>query len=233
LGCHGSDVQTVKKGYLGSSTACACSGSARFVNYRNKTVTSLIGSLRLSRPYYHCPHCGQSQKPWDEKLQLGERGMTPTAAEPTALAGVLTGFEQATERTLKRMSGIVTSESTVQRTTEDAGRRLSQLQTQDKSIHPYRPWGWQRDKQGKTCAYISVDHTGVRRQGPKGSAAEGRTTATAMVYNPPPDDAPPRRKPPEVRYLAGFLDWSWTTSADNSGGRRCRSVGIWPNSGSR
>ena len=58
-----------------------------------------------------------------------------------------------------------------------------------------------------TCAYVSIDLTGVRRQGPGGSSAEGEMIAVGMVYNPVPEDrerwaAASRRRPPwQARYV--------------------------------
>ena len=37
-----------------------------------------------------------------------------------------------------------------------------------------RDWDWQPDAEGKTCASVSGDLTGVGMQGENGAAAEGR-----------------------------------------------------------
>lgn len=75
----------------------------------------------MQRAYYHCPHCHASQTPWDATLAVGRRDLTPAAAEVVTLAGTLEPFGQAAERTLVKMAGLRLSESTVERTTEDAG----------------------------------------------------------------------------------------------------------------
>ena len=49
-----------KKAYQGSSIACNCAGSDRFVNWRDKNVTGVLGAMRLTRPYYHCADCHRS-----------------------------------------------------------------------------------------------------------------------------------------------------------------------------
>jgi hypothetical protein len=72
------------------------------------------------------------------------------------------------------------------------------------------PWAWHKDAEGKTCAYVSLDLTGVGMQGPGGAAAEGRMAAVGMVYNPVPEDparwATPRGRVPQfqARYVAGL-----------------------------
>lgn len=104
------------------------------------------------------------------------------------------------------MAGLRVSESTVERVTEDAGRRLAELLEEKQTFGHEEIWPWQRDAQGRTCAYVSLDATGVRQQGPKASLAEGRMACVGMVYNPssPYDE----RKLPwrQARYLAGFYE---------------------------
>ncbi|MHB0957252.1 MAG: hypothetical protein ACYC0X_24510 [Pirellulaceae bacterium] len=137
--------------------------------------------------YYHCGPCGTSQKPWDEVLRLSDKSLTPAAAQVTAHAGVLASFAEASERTLRTMCGLRISESTVERTTEEAGMRVAQQLAQGATAGPTCSWKWQHDAQGRTCAYVGVDHTGVRQQGPKGSRAEGKMVALGIVYNPRSD----------------------------------------------
>jgi hypothetical protein len=156
--------------------------------------------------YYRCARCGSSQKPWDQALGLSSKALTPAAAQVVAQAGVLASFAEASERTLRTMCGLRLSESTVQRTTEDAGRKIAEQLAAGQPQGPRQSWEWQRDVQGRTCAYVSLDHTGVRQQGPGGQHADGRMAAVGMVYNArSPHDA--RRVPPrQVRYVSGFYE---------------------------
>ena len=100
----------LKKGYHGSSCACACGRSARFVNWRPKRVLSLVGEMELNRAYYHCAACGCGLVPWYLHLAIGHRHLTPAAEEITTLAGTLDSFAQASERTLVKMAGLRLSE---------------------------------------------------------------------------------------------------------------------------
>lgn len=166
---------------------------------------SLLGSVQLHRAYYHCAGCGHGLVPWDLRLAIGRRDLTPAAEEITTLAGTLDSFAQAAERTLIKMAGLRLSESTVERTTEEAGQRLRALRHKRVSLGKDRIWAWQRDARGRTCAYASLDATGVRRQGPKGARAEGRMAYNAMIYNPDSPHDARRCLPHQVRYLAGFV----------------------------
>ena len=137
--------------------------------------------------------------------------LTPGAEELTTLAGT-TGesFQEAAVKLLPRMASIRLSESTAQRTSEAAGLRLRNLLQQQKVLGGPTPWQWRKDARGITCAYVSIDATGVRQQGPGGKAAEGRMPYVAMVFNPVPDlpEGHPHRLPAtasmQARYLSGL-----------------------------
>jgi hypothetical protein len=186
-----------------------CGEAARFVEYRPKTFLSALGEVTLERAYYHCSQCGQGHFPWDQMLRLSPQRLTPAAQELTALAGITDSFAEAAERILVKMSGLRLSESTVQRTTEASGKHLGERLQQGEVFGARTDWEWHSDAQGCTCAYVSVDATGVLMQGEKpGSQADGRMVYVGMVFNPQPRAAEDRdtlAMPCDgVRYLAGL-----------------------------
>lgn len=183
-----------------------CQHDARFVERRPKTYTSLVGNIRLNRCYYHCRACGRGHLPWVQELGLTDNALTPAAAEITCIAGVQTSFAKASEITLRKLSGLRLSESTVERTTEATGERLDGLLKDRVRLGAPCAWKWQRDARGRTCGYVSLDATGVRQQGPRGARAEGRMAYVGMVYNPQSEHDDDRPPPHQVRYLAGFYD---------------------------
>jgi hypothetical protein len=139
--------------------------------------------------------------------------LTPAAEQVVSLAGVVSNsFGEAAESLLPEMSGLHFSESTVQRTAEAAGERLGRLLAAGKTLGFRQPWTWNRDAEGHTCAYLSLDATSVRQQAEDGGRADGRMPYVAMVYNAVPelpDDSPYRPAPStktQARYLAGLYD---------------------------
>lgn len=165
--------------------------------------------MRLSRAYYHCGACGRGGFPWDALLRLSPQRLTPAAQEVTALAGVQESFGKAADRTLRKLSGLCVSESTVERTTEEAGARLGTRLAEGAVFGPAAAWAWNVDAGGRTCAYVSVDATGVLMQGAEGAKAEGRMVTVGMIYNPRPRpaDAEALSTPCDgARYLAGLYD---------------------------
>lgn len=165
-----------------------------------------MGPIHLERAYYHCKHCGSGVCPADAVLGLAAVEMTSAAMEVVSLAGTLSSFAEASESVLVKLSGLRLAESTVERATEsvgeDVGRRLNDGQT----FGAPKTWAWHKDAEGKSCAYLSIDATGVPQQGPKAKRAPGKMATVAMVYNPVPDERerwanPGKHRPPEeVRY---------------------------------
>jgi hypothetical protein len=157
---------------------------------------TILGSVRVSRAYYHCSHCHAGHCPRDAALGLTKVDLSRGATEAVALAGALGSFAEAAEKILPKLSGLRVSESTVERTAErvgdEVGRRLAAGQT----FGSKQAWKWSKDAQGKTVAYVSADATGVGMQGEKGAAVEGRMAAVGMVWN--------AGTPGQVRYVCGL-----------------------------
>ena len=187
-----------------------CDASARCVGYRGKGVLGLLGAMRLQRHYYHCAACGHGGCPRDALLGLTAADLTPAADEVVCLAGVQASFQEAATKTLPRLAGLRVAESTVERATEAAGRRVGAALAEEQVFGAAKDWAWHKDAEGKTCAYVAADATGVGQQGPGGAKAEGRMANVAMIYNPIPEARcawanPQGPRPPwQARYLAGL-----------------------------
>ncbi len=166
-----------------------------------------MGTVRLERAYYHCARCGAGAIPWDEALRLEQAALTPGAAEVISLAGAIDSFAEASPVVLRKRTGLVVSESTVERTREAVGAEVGRRLAEGESFGVPRPWAWHRDAEGRTCASVSLDLTGVGQQGPGAIAAEGRMAAVGMVYNPVPDDPRCWTRPhgPRPRFQARYL----------------------------
>lgn len=167
-----------------------------------------MGPLRIERGYYHCRECGRGWCPIDAAFGLDDSELTAGAAELVCQATASESFAQAAEVVLPRMCGLTVAESTAERTAEAVGAEFGRLVQAKVPFDEARPWDWHADAEGMTCAYVSIDLTGVRRQGPNGAAADGEMIAVGMVYNPVPEDrgrwaSPGGRRPPwRARYVA-------------------------------
>lgn len=183
-----------------------CGQAAGFHSHRGHTPLSLVGPVHYQRAYYLCRCCGEGIFPFDDAAGLTTRRLTPALERVTALAGaVADSFEKGTEL-LEEMAGVRLGESTVQRTTEGAGQRLEDLVQAGTALGPKVDWPWHKDYDGRRCAYVELDATGVRQQGAGGGPAEGRMAYVGMVCNPCPEWPWPdeRPGPMQARYRAGL-----------------------------
>lgn len=178
------------------------------MGWKPKSFLSLLGHMTIQRGYYLCRDCGSGYFPYDAALGIAATHLTHGATEVICLAGVNQSFSQASKVALVKMCGLHVSESTVQRTTEIAGEKLGERLAAKQTIGEEKHWEWERDAQGRTCAYVSVDATGVRQQGEHAKKAEGKMAYVGMIYNPRGASETKQRKPERIerkrRYLAGF-----------------------------
>jgi hypothetical protein len=183
-----------------------CDRNAEFHSPRTHTSLSLVGPVRYRRVYYLCRICGKGLFPFDREAGITTRDLTPALERVATLAGtVADSFEKGAEL-LEEMAGVRVSESSVERTTEDAGARLAEVVEAGQTLGPKADWPWHKDYEGKTCAYVELDATGVRQQGEHGGPAEGRMAYVGMVCNPCPEWPWPDEKagPMRARYLSGL-----------------------------
>ena len=183
-----------------------CGQAAEFHSHRAHTSLSLVGPVRYRRAYYLCRICGKGLFPFDRDAGLTPRDLTPALERVATLAGaVADSFEKAAEL-LEEMAGTRLSEATVERTTEDAGRRVADAVAAGVTLGPRVDWSWHKDYQGKRCAYVELDATGVRQQASGGGPADGCMAYVGMVCNPCPEWPWPDEKPDpmQARYLSGL-----------------------------
>lgn len=172
------------------------------------------------RAYYRCGSCGGGHFPTDDELGVQTR-KSPGAREVVALVGAVQPFE-GDARLLRRTAGLNLSASTIRRTTEAAGTDVATRRAAGETFGSERPWNWHVDATGRSVAYLGLDATGVRQQGPRGEQHDGRMPWVGTVFNPAPRGAP-RRRIGEARYVSGLME------LPEIGGqlrRECTAVGL-------
>jgi len=118
---------------------------------------------------------------------LTDQRLSPAVGRLATLGGaVADGFGKGAEL-LEEAAGIRPGESTVRRTTEATGGRLAGHLGKGRAVGGKQPRPWFQDALGRSVGYIGIDATGVRRQGIRGAAAEGRMAYVGMIANPRPD----------------------------------------------
>ena len=106
------------EGYRGSGDHCPkCGARGRFVNYRPRTITTLVQEVRLRRAYYHSARCGHGWIPLDDDLGLEGTSFSPGVRESICLLDAQVPFDQGREL-LERLSAV--------RLDREEGRRLAE-----------------------------------------------------------------------------------------------------------
>jgi len=136
------------------TTCCTCGQLARFVRLRPAHVTTLLGPISLSRPYYLCAACGHGLHPLDEQLQLCAGSRSSALDELLALLGATQdSFVQAQE-ILERLTLIKLAPNTIRQATHQLGQAL--LTKQNSSPAP-TPSAHCSSKPKPERLYITLD----------------------------------------------------------------------------
>jgi hypothetical protein len=128
-------VNRLPNGYKGSSMACECGSSMRFVQHRRRDIHTLFGWINVKRAYYHCPDCHNSLFPYDVAGGLGTEQLSPGLARACCLLAVDNSFEQ-TSRKLEELFGQTVSANTIERLTHQVGAVA--LEQADKDLVNFR-----------------------------------------------------------------------------------------------
>ena len=106
---------------------CSCGQQARYQELRSKTVLTAVGKVRISRPYYLCPHCHNGQFPADVELDIRDTESSPGVRRMEAVLGQEAPFEQGRQR-LKLLAGLEVTTKAVERTAETVGADIAARQ---------------------------------------------------------------------------------------------------------
>ena len=102
---------------------CCCGHKAYFKQNRRRDVTTLYGTVSVSRAYYRCPHCGQSQMPWDRQQGLGQRSWTPRVKALVAQVAARSSYKESVEL-LELLAGFKIPASTAEAIVAEVGGHL-------------------------------------------------------------------------------------------------------------
>lgn len=106
---------------------CSCGQQARYQELRSKTVLTAVGKVRISRPYYLCPHCHNGQFPTDVELDIKDTESSPGVRRMEAVLGQEAPFDQGRQR-LKLLAGLEVTTKAVERTAEAVGADIAARQ---------------------------------------------------------------------------------------------------------
>jgi hypothetical protein len=190
--------------HAGPTLLCTCGRPARYAGRRDKTFTTALGELTLSRAYYHCEPCAGGFCPRDRALGLQDSSLSPAATRMVGKSAAMVSFAESSEL-LHELAGLAVEAKQVERTAEGLGRAIA---CDERAVgDPATP--------SAPTMYLGMDGTGVPmrrselegRQGkqPDGSA-KTREVKLVTVWTAEGRDehGVPVRDPGSVSYSAAI-----------------------------
>lgn len=104
---------------------CDCGHHAQYQEIRSKPVLTIVGPVRLCRPYYLCSRCHVGQFPVDVELDIENTEFSPGVRRMQALVGQQAPFDHGREQ-LQLLAGLEVTTKSVERTAEIIGADIAQ-----------------------------------------------------------------------------------------------------------
>ena len=116
--------------YTGPQRPCPCGQTARYVDRREKTFTSVLGDLTLQRAYYHCAACTKGFCPRDRALGMDGNPVSPGVLRMLGSSTAEVSFETSSGL-LWDLAGLRIDPKQVQRIAERLGQEMAADERQD------------------------------------------------------------------------------------------------------
>ncbi len=127
-----------------------CGGFAAYSGRRAKTVTTVLGPMRLQRAYCHCAACHAGFCPRGRALGIGGASLSPGVVRMTGLAAARASFAE-TGALLHDLAGVNVGAKQAERTAEALGREMAADERDHVAGEPGRA----------PTMYLGMDGTGV------------------------------------------------------------------------
>jgi hypothetical protein len=103
---------------------CACGHQAQYHELRSRPVLTVIGWVRMKRPWYLCANCREGQFPADVELDIEKTDFSPGVRRMQALVGQDAPFDHGREQ-MKVLAGLEVTAKSVERVAEAIGSDIA------------------------------------------------------------------------------------------------------------
>jgi hypothetical protein len=149
--------------HAGPTLLCTCGRPARYAGRRDKTFTTALGELTLSRAYYHCEPCAGGFCPRDRALGLQDSSLSLAATRMVGKSAAMVSFAESSEL-LHELAGLAVDAKQVERTAEGLGRAIAC--DERAVVDPATP--------SAPTMYLGMDGTGVPRRRAESDGRQGK-----------------------------------------------------------
>ncbi len=111
-----------------------CGATARFRKFEERSLITCHGEHSFRRRYFYCAACEKGFAPLDLALGLDSAATTPTLRGHLARLAVWEPFEEAAA-TLAMLTGVLVSDTTLERTAVSVGQALETAQQERAQLH--------------------------------------------------------------------------------------------------
>jgi len=112
-------------GYQGCCLPCGRGHAARFIEYREKRLVTVLSPLQVRRAYYHCEVCGEGVIPKDRQLDIVGTGFSPGVRRMMGQVGGKEAFAEG-RKDLQVLAGLRVTSKAVERVAETTGQQIEQ-----------------------------------------------------------------------------------------------------------
>ena len=103
---------------------CSCGHQAHYRELRSKPVLTAVGKVKVSRPYFLCPHCHAGQFPADTELDIVNTEFSPGVRRMQAVVGQEVPFDHGRQQ-MKLLADLEVTTKAVERTAEAIGEDIA------------------------------------------------------------------------------------------------------------
>jgi hypothetical protein len=118
-------------GYRGPSVPCG-KHTAEFVDYRNKSVLTVLSRITVRRAYYHCALCHAGVIPKDSDLDIVSTSFSPGVRRLMGRLGGKVAFAEG-RLVLEELAGIVVNTKEVERVAEAIGEQIEAIAQKERA----------------------------------------------------------------------------------------------------
>jgi hypothetical protein len=106
------------------SLPCSCGHQAHYRELRSKPVLTVVGTVKVSRPYYLCQHCGDGQFPVDVDLDIKNTEFSPGVHRMNAVVGPEAPFNRGRQQ-MKDLADLDVTTKSVERSAIATGAAIA------------------------------------------------------------------------------------------------------------